>query len=100
MLDVAESVEVDADSNVDVDLDGDVEIQHSTLQHDRLSAFSRIRDTFESTDGRFGRGGSGWGWAGLEMWRCTSSTRPPGGTSISRVTSHTGGRLFSCADTF
>jgi hypothetical protein len=102
MLDGAESVDVDADAdlNVDVnvevgggvDLYGDVEIQHSTahystLQHDHPSAFSQIRDTFESTDGRFGREGPGWD--GPEMGRCTSSTRPPGSTSISRVYSAT-----------
>jgi hypothetical protein len=115
MLDGAESVDVDADAdlNVDVnaevgggvDLYGDVEIQHSTVQHSTSRPRSRGGFLSNPRHIRVNRWTIWSRWTGLdragpEMWRCTSSTRLLGSTSISRVTSHTGGRLFSCADTF
>jgi hypothetical protein len=86
MLDVAESVEVDADSNVDVDLDGDVEIQHSTAQHS-IAHYSTIvyRPSLESvthssqqTDGLVEEDQAG---AGLG-WRCGDARRQQGRQAV------------------
>jgi hypothetical protein len=104
MLDVAESVDVgvevdaDVDAGVGVDLDGDVEIQHNTaqhsiLQHDHLSAFSNPRHIRVNRWTIWSRG-IRLGWAGDVAMHIFMSIRLPGDTSISRVTSHTGGRLF------
>jgi hypothetical protein len=110
ILEVAESVEVDADVDVGVDLDGDgdgdVEIQHNVAQHSTAHhstiicrpCLKSVIHPSQQMDGLVEEDKAGLGWR--RGGRCTSSTRPPGSTSISRVTRHTGGRLFSCGDTF